>query len=187
MSDARSGTPSRGFGRMWQKTYRVRLPAAAASPAGLMAAWKARLAVFWPHGSRAWAPLTAVKPGELDRLGEARRTPLSTGVVVVHDDDTSLTLVMPPGHPVAAWITLSAASDGGETVAQAQVLMSAAGPLAELALGLGGHARDERFWRRTLSRLAAHCGVEAAVETQVVCVDRHRRWSRPRLHPTAAS
>ena len=37
---------------------------------------------------------------------------------------------------------------------------------------------NKRFWERTLRNLAAHFGVEAQVQTQVVCVDRGWQWSR---------
>ena len=47
-----------------------------------------------------------------------------------------------------------------------------------LGLGLGGHGQEDRFWQHTLTRLAAHFGHDAEVETRVVCVDRKRQWSR---------
>ncbi|MGH7693103.1 MAG: hypothetical protein ACREOA_10380, partial [Candidatus Dormibacteria bacterium] len=43
--------PIQGFGRMWQKTYRVRI-SAAVSPASAVATWKANFPEFWPKGNR---------------------------------------------------------------------------------------------------------------------------------------
>jgi hypothetical protein len=63
-------------------------------------------------------------------------------------------------------------------VAQAQVLMRASDPIYEIGLALGGHRQEDRFWEHTLTALAAHFGHVADVDTQVVCVDRRRQWSR---------
>jgi hypothetical protein len=36
---------------------------------------------------------------------------------------------------------------------------------------------NDRFWRQTLENLARHVGVATpSVETQIVCVDKHRQW-----------
>ena len=78
----------------------------------------------------------------------------------------------------AGWITFSAAQIGDETQAQAQVLMRASDPIYEIGLTLGGHRQEDLFWKRTLASLAAHFGHDGDVETQVVCVDRRRQWSR---------
>ena len=134
-----------GFGRLWQKTYRVRLPSEGAPAVEVIAAW---------------------------------RRDLPPGLVVLHADATSVTAMTPAGRPVAAWIALTASEHGGETVAQAQVLMRALGPLHEARLALGGHRRDDRSWPGALARLAQSFGQEAEVETDVVCVDRRRQWSR---------
>jgi hypothetical protein len=37
---------------------------------------------------------------------------------------------------------------------------------------------NNRFWQQTLRNLAAHFGVAAEVQSQVVCVDRGWQWSR---------
>ncbi len=78
----------------------------------------------------------------------------------------------------AGWITFSAIEREGETVAQAQVLMRASDPIYEVGLTLGGHRQEDRFWNHTLTALAAHFGHEGDVDTQVVCVDKGRQWSK---------
>ncbi len=172
--------PIQGFGKMWQKTYQVRLPRDRVSPTELVATWKQRFPDFWPAGNRFYGPLTGIAPGEvaLLNLTVAGGMPLSTGVLVLYADDESFTLMTPQGHMFAGWITFSATEVERHTVAQAQVLMRASDPIFELALTLGGHRQEDRFWERTLEALAFHYGETAKVSTQVVCVDRRRQWSR---------
>lgn len=172
--------PIQGFGKMWQKTYQARLPREAASPQELIATWKQRFQDFWPEGNRFYAPLTGIAPGEvaLLNLTVAGAMKLSTGVMVLYADDESFTLMTPQGHMFAGWITFSATERDGETVAQAQVLMRAADPLFELGLTLGGHHEEDLFWEQTLRSVAAHFGQDVDVDTQVVCVDKRRQWSR---------
>jgi hypothetical protein len=176
----RLSSPIQGFGKMWQKTYQVRLPAESVSAADLIATWKQRFPDFWPDGNRFYAPLTGIEPGEVALLNMTLpgKMKLSTGVMVLYADDESFTLMTPQGHMFAGWITFSALEVDQETVAQAQVLMRASDPIFELGLTMGGHKQEDRFWQHTLSALATHFGHDAEVDTQVVCVDRKRQWSR---------
>ncbi len=103
---------------------------------------------------------------------------LSTGVMVLYADEESFTLMTPEGHMFAGWITFSATQVDQHTVAQAQVLMRASDPIFELGLTLGGHTQEDQFWQYTLTQLAAHFEHEGDVDTQVVCVDKKRQWSR---------
>ncbi len=173
--------PVQGFGKMWQKTYQVRLPAETVGPEELIATWKARFPQFWPDGNHFYAPLTGIAPGEVALIGMTLpgRMKLSTGVMVLYADEESFTLMTPEGHMLAGWITFSATSAGEETVAQAQVLMRASDPIFELGLAMGGHKQEDRFWHHTLTGVATHFGHPGAeVDTQVVCVDRRRQWKR---------
>jgi hypothetical protein len=176
----RLASPIQGFGKMWQKTYRVRIPSERVSPPELIAMWKERFPEFWPEGNRFYAPLTGIAPGEVALLNMSLpgRMKLSTGVMVLYADHESFTLMTPEGHMFAGWITFSAAEIDGDTVAQAQVLMRASDPIFELGLAMGGHSQEDRFWEATLSALAAHFEHDAEVDTEVVCVDRRRQWSK---------
>ena len=176
----RLASPLQGFGRMWQKTYRVRLPGERVSPEELIATWKERFPDFWPAGNHFYGPLTGLEPGDVALLNMTLpgRMRLSTGVMVLYADAEAFTLMTPQGHMFAGWITFSAMRDADATVAQTQVLMRASDPIFELGLALGGHGQEDRFWQQTLARLADHFGAEGIVETEVVCVDRHRQWSR---------
>lgn len=130
-----------------------------------------------------------VRPGSRRRgaRGSARHEPRHLGGPrrlrppaerQMYADDESFTLTTPEGHMFAGWITFSAHSDDGGTVAQAQVLMRAQNPLSEVGLTLGGHRKEDRFWADTLTALAKHFETDVAVETEVVCVDRRRQWRR---------
>jgi hypothetical protein len=173
-------SPIQGFGKMWQKTYQVRIPADSVSNTDLIAIWKQRFPDFWPDGNRFYGPLTGIEPGEVALLNMTLpgKMKLSTGVMVLYADEESFTLMTPQGHMFAGWITFSATEVDGDTVGQAQVLMRASDPIFELGLTLGGHRQEDRFWQHTLTQLAAHFECEADVDTQVVCVDKKRQWSR---------
>jgi hypothetical protein len=177
----RLASPIQGFGKMWQKTYRVQIPAKRVSAPDLIATWKQHFPDFWPESSSFYGPLTGIAPGEVALLNMSLpgKMRLSTGVMVLYADEESFTLMTPQGHMFAGWITFSATERDGATVAQAQVLMRASDPIFELGLTLGGHKQEDRFWNQTLTRLATHFGVpHCEVDTQVVCVDRKRQWSR---------
>src|SRR6476469_2552531 len=122
----RPTSPVQGFGRMWQKTYRVRLLGADVTPQQVIAVWKRDFPSFWPKNNRFFAPLAGIQPGEvavLD-LGMPGGMKLSTGVLVMYADEESFTLMTPQGHMFAGWITFSAFDAGdGVVCAQAQVLM----------------------------------------------------------------
>jgi hypothetical protein len=173
-------SPIQGFGKMWQKTYQVTLPAQRVSATELIATWKQRFPEFWPDGNSFYSPLTGIEPGEVALLNMTLpgRMKLSTGVMVLYADDESFTLMTPQGHMFAGWITFSASEREDETIAQAQVLMRASDPIYEVGLALGGHRQEDVFWQDTLTRLAAHFGQAGEVNTQVVCVDRRRQWSK---------
>lgn len=174
-------SPIQGFGKMWQKTYKVRLDGIETTPQAVISEWRENFPSFWPKGNDFYPPLTGLEPGEVALIKAAGPGGMKfkTGVMVLYSDDESFTLMTPEGHMFAGWITFSAAERGGRTVAQAQVLMRASDPIFEVGLAFGGHRQEDRFWQHTLGQLAAHFGEPGAeVETQVVCVDRRRQWSR---------
>lgn len=174
-------SPVQGFGKMWQKTYRVSLDGVATTPEAVISAWRDDFPSFWPRGNDFYPPLTGLEPGEVALIKAAGPGGLKfkTGVMVLYSDDVSFTLMTPEGHMFAGWITFSSHEADGATVAQAQVLMRAQDPLSEMGLAMGGHRMENRFWEQTLRNLAAHLGKEdAEVSTHVTCVDRRRQWSR---------
>jgi hypothetical protein len=176
----RLASPIQGFGKMWQKTYQIRIPRATVSARDLVITWKQHFPDFWPEGNMFYGPLTGIAPGEVAVLNVSLpgKMKLSTGVMVVYADEESFTLMTPEGHMFAGWITFSATEVENETVAQAQVLMRASDPMFELGLMLGGHKQENVFWQATLTNVAKHFGYEGEVDTVVVCVDQKRQWRR---------
>jgi hypothetical protein len=170
--------PLQGFGKMWQKTYRVRLEGAAATPVGVVEAWKENFGRFWPRMNRFYAPLAGIVPGEVALLGSGAPGSgwFSTGVMVLYADEESFTYMTPEGHPFSGWITFSAYEEDGVTVAQAQLLIRANDPIYEMMMPLGLHRVEDKTWQHTLRSVAAHFGASGEVETRVVCVDPKRQW-----------
>jgi hypothetical protein len=170
--------PLQGFGKMWQKTYRVRLAEVNVAPAEVVRTWKTHYTDFWPEGNVFYAPLAGITPGEVALISGSLPggVKLSTGVMVLYADEESFSLMTPQGHPFSGWITFSAFEEDGVAVAQAQVLMRANDPLYELGLRMGGHKMEDQMWQETLRNLAAHFGATEPVETTLVCVDPKLQW-----------
>src|SRR5580693_5242138 len=128
-----SSGPAQGFGKMWQKTYRLTV-GTAVTPQQAIVTWKAHFPEFWPAGNRFAGALTGISPGDVALLDLAigGGVKLSTGVFVLYADEESFTLMTPQGHMFAGWITFSAERDAASTAVQAQVLMRANDPLYEL-------------------------------------------------------
>lgn len=172
--------PLQGFGKLWQKTYRVRLRGSSVTPSELIAVWKAEFPKFWPKGSHFYAPLTGITPGEIALLSLAMPggVRMSTGMLVLYADDESFTLMTPEGHMESGWITFSAYLENGLTVAQVQSIARANDPLYEIGFMLFAHRAQERFWHETLRALAAHFGVVGDIAMHKTCVDRSWQWSQ---------
>ena len=170
--------PVQGFGKMWQKTYRLAV-GTAVSPEQAITAWKAHFPEFWPKGNRFAGALTGISPGDVALLDLAigGGVKLSTGVFVLYADEESFTLMTPQGHMFAGWITFSAEGGPGGTVVQAQVLMRANDPVYELGMTFGGHRKEDVFWAETLTTLGRYLGAgDLTVTTRTVCVDSSRQW-----------
>jgi hypothetical protein len=173
--------PIQGFGKMWQKTFKVRLHGADVSPQEVVSTWKEKFASFWPEKNFFYGPLTGIAPGEVAVLNLAMpgRVKLSTGVLVLYADDESFAFMTPQGHMLAGWITFSAHEEDGVTVAQVQELIRAQDPVTEVAFALGAHKKQNEFWKDTLRAVARHVGVDnPEVEMRGTCVDRRRQWRR---------
>jgi hypothetical protein len=172
--------PVQGFGKMWQKTYRFELPPSV-DPEAVVAEWKAHFPEFWPQGNAFHGSLTGISPGDvaLLTLTMPGHVTLSTGVMVLYADRSSFTLMTPQGHMFSGWITFAAERIKDVTRVQAQVLMRASDPLYEIGLILGGHRKEDNFWRYTLAAVAERMGTTGAhIDAQTVVVDRKRQWRR---------
>ena len=174
--------PVQGFGKMWQKSYRMKA-GSQVGPEQAIATWKEHFPEFWPKGNRFAGALTGINPGDVALLDLAigGGVKLSTGVFVLYADAESFTLMTPQGHMFAGWITFSAErespQDSGETIVQALVLMRANDPLYEVAMTFGGHRKEDKFWAATLTALGERLGLpDPTVETKTTCVDSKRQW-----------
>jgi hypothetical protein len=166
-----------GFGKMWQKTYRMNA-GPQITPEEAVATWKAHFPEFWPKGSKFAGAITGITPGDVALLDIAigGGVKLSTGVFVLYADAESFTLMTPQGHQFAGWITFSAGRDGDDTVVQTQALIRANDPLYELGMPVMQRMEDE-FWAATLTALGKRLGVpDPEVETTSTCVDSKRQW-----------
>ncbi|NJN83532.1 MAG: hypothetical protein HC802_15450 [Caldilineaceae bacterium] len=173
--------PLKGFGQLWQKTYRVRLPNAEVSVVELIKEWKANFPKFWPGNNRFYGSLAGIAPGEvavLNLAGPGGST-ISTGILVIYADEESFSFMTPEGHIFAGMNTFSAQQEGDDIVIQIQVLVRASDPLYELGCRLGvAHKQEDRFWQGTLQNLAARFGAPGlVVEQKTVCVDPRVQWS----------
>jgi hypothetical protein len=182
--------PVQGFGKMWQKTYRMSA-GSAIEPEAAIATWRQHFPEFWPQGNRFAGALTGINPGDVALLDLAigGGVKLSTGVFVLYADAESFTLMTPQGHMFAGWITFSAEREGDQTMVQAQVLMRANDPIYEIGMMLGGHAKEDKFWAATLASLGQRLGVpDPKVDTTSTCVDSKRQWRHARniWHNSAA-
>jgi hypothetical protein len=153
------------------------------TPEQAIATWREHFPEFWPKGNRFSGALTGINPGDVALLDLAigGGVKLSTGVFVLYADAESFTLMTPQGHMFAGWITFSAQRAGDTTTVQAQVLMRANDPLYEIAMTMGGHGKEDKFWAATLTALGRRLGLpDPAVETRSVCVDSKRQWRHAR-------
>ena len=171
--------PLQGFGKMWQKTYRISLEGSEASPQEVVAAWKQRFGEFWPDTSVFYAPMSGVEPGEVALITD--RAPggvkLSTGVFVLYADEVSFTFLTPEGHPFAGMITFSAErNEDGVTVAQVREIIRAQNPFVEMTMPFYTHRKQDKIWFHVLNSVAGHFDAEAEPEKDIVCVDKKRQW-----------
>jgi hypothetical protein len=168
--------PGRGFGQLWEKTFRVALPDGT-SPTEVMAVWKEHLHELWPDHSTFHGPDRGIRSGEVAGIdlgvGPAR---LSTGVLVTESTPTSFSFQSPEGHMLAGRSRFTTASEDGGTVARIQVLFRANDPLYELGLLFGGHRAEDKFWATVLSNLAARYGEPPPVSMSRRRLDHRRRW-----------
>lgn len=178
-------SPLHGFGQLWQRTYRVRLRGVGVSPAEVMATWKANFPKFQPEENRFTPTRAGVRPGAVvyvdsslvDAPGMDVVTSMASGVVVIHADDVSFTVMTPEGFPVSGWNTFSTYEEEGDTVAQVQALERATDPFYEFGYRfLGGEKKQDRTWKHVLNALAAHYGVQGEVEFTKTCVDPRLQW-----------
>ncbi len=170
--------PLQGFGRLWQKTYRLRLPEVTMTPAEVMQLWKENFARFQLATNRFFPVLGTIEPGQLVLINASMNgMPISTGVMVLYADDESFTLMTPQGHPESGWVTFSAFIEDGCMMCQVESFARANDPIYELGFRLFASTVQERIWIHVLEALAAHLHVDEKVQVSKNCLDPRVQWS----------
>jgi hypothetical protein len=171
--------PLQGFGQLWQKTFRVRLPGIEQTPIEVLKTWKEGFPKFHAQENRFYPSKTGIVPGEVLLINAMTPGgPVSTGMLVLYVDDESFTLMTPEGHPESGWVTFSTYNENNTVVAQVQTMARANDPIYELAfMTIGTHLQDS-IWENVLKNLAAHYRLQGQVTAQKTLVDPKRQWSR---------
>lgn len=173
--------PLQGFGPLWQKTYRVRLPGANVSPAEVVRYWKAHFDDLQPRENRFYTPSAGVAPGEVVLMNAtAQGLPVNSGLLILYSDEDSFTFMTPEGCPEAGWIMCSAFDEDGATVAQVRTQGRSNDPIFEVGFRMFGAKQQERIWAHVLTQLGARLDVSAAPTIERVCLDPRFQWGRAR-------
>ncbi|OPY08551.1 MAG: Mercuric reductase [Syntrophaceae bacterium PtaB.Bin095] len=177
----RTSGPVQGFGRLWEKRYRMRLHDADLQPRQIVSLWRSEFPQFWPAGNRLYTDGNApVAPGAsaLLNLALPGGPVLATGLMVIYADDTSFAFMTAEGHILSGWITFRCFHIDGATFLEIHPLFRAADPLMELGLRLGGGGQEDRFWRETLGNLARRLGTCGDFAQRDILVDPRIQWHR---------
>jgi anti-anti-sigma factor len=186
----RTSGPANGFGRLWDKRYRLRLHSTNLDPRQLISLWRSEFPAFWPQGNYVFpSGKASLTPGTaaLLNLTLPGGLILATGLMVIYADDTSFSFMTAEGHILSGWITFSCFREDKSTFIQVHPLFRAGDPLMEVSLRLGAAAQEDRFWHETLSNIARRLGTDGEVVQQDMLVDPHIQWKRfTNIHYSAA-
>lgn len=178
-------SPLQGFGRLWQRTYRVALTGCCLSAPEIMANWKREFPRFQPEQNRFYPTAAGVKPGEMVYIdsslmpgpGMSALTEIESGVLVIYADEVSFTVMTPEGFPVSGWNTFSVYEDEGAVHAQVQGLERANDPIYEFGYRfLGGEKQQDKTWTYVLRSLANFHGVAAEPTLEKRLIDPRLQW-----------
>ncbi|MBN2687497.1 MAG: STAS domain-containing protein, partial [Deltaproteobacteria bacterium] len=175
-----TSSPVTGFGRLWDKKYRLRIHDKILDPTQVIDLWRSEFPRFWPAGNRFFpsgnAPIAAGTAAVLN-LALPGGLVLSTGLMVIYADERSFSFMTIQGHILAGWITFSVFQHNDDTIIQVNPLFRASDPLMEIAMRLGGAKQEDQFWRATLVNLARRLGVHGELSQRDVLIDPHVRWT----------
>lgn len=161
MDNRRLQAQINGFGKMWQKTFRLMIDKPEFTPEDIINKLKQNFVAFQVPENFFFPTSKGLSPGALVFIDSA--TPggvVSTGIYVLYMDDTSFTYVTPQGHPEAGWITFSAKEEEGKIRLQIQGLVRASDPFFEIAYAIAGQAFQEKIWLNVLTQMAKHLEIE---------------------------
>jgi anti-anti-sigma factor len=175
----RPTSPIRGFGRLWEKRYRLRLDGTDMNPQEIILLWRSTFAEFWPKGNKLFPSGKAtLEPGTAAvlNLSLPGGLTLATGILVMFAGASSFSFMTVEGHMLSGWITFSSFRENGAVVIEVHPLFRAGDPLMELAFRFGGAGQEDRFWHQTLHNLARRMGSHGTVEQHNVLVDDTVNW-----------
>jgi anti-anti-sigma factor len=172
--------PLLGFGRLWQKVYRVLLPATVVAPQEALAALKEGLAAFQPPTSHFYPSPAGILPGEVVLItASVLGLPIFTGVMVLYSDSRSFSLITPQGHPESGWVTFRAYEEEGGTAVEVESLARANDPVYEFGLRVLGAARvQEGIWSHVLAALAESFGMRGEVRLERTLLNGRVQWGQ---------
>jgi anti-anti-sigma factor len=173
--------PVQGFGRLWEKRYRLHLAQTDLAPREIIAIWRAEFPDFWPEGNFLFPSANApIAPGTtaLLNLSMPGGLVLATGLMIIHADDTSFSFITAEGHILSGWITFSSAKLGDSTYIEVHPLFRSADPLMEMGFRLGAALQEDRFWHESLTRFALRLGTHGDVAQRDVLHDDRVQWKR---------
>jgi anti-anti-sigma factor len=175
----RTTGPVKGFGRFWDKRYRLHLKEINIEPRQIISLWSSEFPTFWPPGNYFYpSGKLSVSPGTQAVLNLALPggLVLATGLMVIYADDTSFSFITIQGHILSGWITFSSYREASETIIQVNPLFRAGDPLMELSLRLGAAKEEDTFWHATLGNLARRLGVHGEISQEDILIDPRVRW-----------
>jgi hypothetical protein len=104
---------------------------------------------------------------------------VSTGVLVIYEDEESFSFMTPEGHIFAGMITFSSYEDEQGVWAQIQALIRANDPLYEMGARIGVvHKMEDEHWHFVLKSLATRFEAQGSVEQNNVLVDPRLIWNQ---------
>lgn len=177
----RISNPVNGFGRLWEKRYRLRLHDTELEPRQIISLWRSEFASFWPEDDYLFTAGNApISPGTsaLLNLTLPGGLVLATGLAVIYTDDTSFSFMTAEGHMLSGWITFSCFRIKDATFIQVHPLFRASDPLMELGFRLGATVQEDRFWHETLGNLARRLGTYGDLAQQDILIDGDVQWYR---------
>jgi anti-anti-sigma factor len=168
----RTAGPIQGFGKLWEKTYRVDLSDTGLSPTRLISIMKRNFPKFQPPENKFFPSDKGIKPGEIILINAV--TPgglVVTGVLVLYAGKDTFTFITPEGHPEAGWVTFNALKENGRVIFQIQGLARASDPVYEIAFRMAGSNLQRQIWTHVLESLVKYIGSSAKVQFSMQCLD----------------
>ncbi len=166
----RTGTGD-GFGPMVQRIFELPLlddlgKALPVTARDAVSIWKDEFPTFWMKGNRFYKPFSGIKPGEvgLIKLATAGEAALvSTGIYIIHSDETSFIFRTLLGHPLSGTVAFSAQSERGLTSLRIKVRVRTSDPLYEFGRLLGVGKVEEYFWLHSIQAVGLRLGAESGM------------------------